>query len=53
MGVMPSSFALSAAMTMMIAAPSLMPEALAAVTLPSLRKAGRSLAIFSTVVPGV
>ena len=33
------------------AAPSLMPEAFAAVTVPSFEKAGRSLAIASTVTP--
>ncbi len=52
MGVMPSSFALSSLMTMMAAAPSLIPEALPAVTIPpSFLKAGFNLARPSLVTP--
>ena len=47
MGVRPSSAALSALITTRAAPPSLMEEALAAVTVPSLSKAGRNEGIFS------
>jgi hypothetical protein len=51
-GLMPRFFASSAVISTSAAAPSLMPEALPAVTEPpSLVKAGRSLASVSTVVP--
>ena len=51
-GLMPRFFASSALMSTRAAAPSLMPEALPAVTEPpSLAKAGRSLPSASTVVP--
>ena len=46
-GWMPRFSALSADMTRTAAAPSLMPEALAAVTLPSRSKAGRSFCMAS------
>src|SRR4030095_8981367 len=48
-GVMPSCAARSAVITSTAAAPSLMPEALAAVTDPSLANAGRSPEIDSSV----
>ena len=51
-GVTPSSFAFSSLITTIAAAPSLMLEAFAAVTIPSFLNAGRSLAIPSAVVPG-
>ena len=51
MGVRPSSAAFLTEATTTQAAPSLMPEALPAVTEPSFLKAGRSRASFSTVVP--
>ena len=50
-GVLPSLAASEAFISTTAAAPSLMPEALAAVTEPSLSKAGRSLAIESRVTP--
>ena len=50
-GLMPSSLALSALMTTIAAAPSLIPEAFAAVTVPPSLKAGRSLAMPSAVTP--
>ena len=50
-GVMPSSFAFSSLITMIAAAPSLMPEELAAVTIPPSLNAGRSLLMPSTVTP--
>ena len=50
-GFRPSSLAFFALVTSTMAAPSLMPEALPAVTVPSLAKAGRSLASASSVVP--
>jgi hypothetical protein len=50
-GVRPRFFASSAVISTMAAAPSLMPDALPAVTVPSLEKAGLSLAIASMVVP--
>jgi len=43
-GVMPRFFASAAVITTRAAAPSLMPEALPAVTVPSFEKAARSLA---------
>ena len=46
-GVMPRFLASSSVISTTAAAPSLMPLALAAVTVPSLSKAGRSLAIES------
>src|SRR5512134_884438 len=51
MGFRPSSFALRALVTMTAAAPSLMPEALAAVTVPFLSKAGLRAFIASSVAP--
>ncbi len=51
-GVMPSSAALESLITITAAAPSFRGQALPAVTEPSGRKAGPSLASFSTVVPG-
>ena len=50
-GVLPSLAASLAFISTMAAAPSLIPEALAAVTVPSLSKAGRSLLMPSSVVP--
>ena len=50
-GVLPSLAASDAFISTTAAAPSLMPEALAAVTVPSLSKAGRSLARPSSVTP--
>ena len=52
MGLTPSSFAFSSLITTTAAAPSLMPEAFPAVTIPSFLNAGRSLAMLSAVVPG-
>ena len=51
-GVMPSSLALRSDMTTTAAAPSLSGQALPAVTVPSSRKAGFSVASTSRVVPG-
>jgi hypothetical protein len=50
-GSMPRRSASSADITTATAAPSLMPEALPAVTVPSLSKAGRSFCIASIVAP--
>ena len=50
-GVMPRRAASAAVISTTAAAPSLRPEALAAVTVPSLAKAGRSLATASSVAP--
>ena len=50
-GVWPSFCASLAFISTTAAAPSLMPEALAAVTVPSFSNAGRSLAMPSSVVP--
>src|SRR6266702_2856294 len=50
-GALPSLAASLAFISTTAAAPSLMPEALAAVTVPSLAKAGRSLPTASMVVP--
>src|SRR4029079_8445090 len=50
-GVLPSLAASDAFISTTAAAPSLMPEALAAVTEPSLSNAGRSLEIDSSVTP--
>jgi hypothetical protein len=50
-GWMPRFSAASALISSVAAAPSLMPEALAAVTEPSLVKAGRSFCIASMVAP--
>ena len=50
-GVMPSSFALVSLITTTAAAPSLSGHALPAVTSPSGRNTGLSVASFSTVVP--
>ena len=50
-GGVPIFFALSAVVTIMAAAPSLMPDALPAVTVPSFLNAGFSAASFSAVVP--
>src|SRR5215218_3889896 len=50
-GVRPRFCASDARMTTKAAAPSLMPEALPAVTVPSFEKAGLSLATDSSVVP--
>ena len=50
-GSMPRFSASSAVISRTPAAPSLMPEALAAVTVPSLAKAGRSFCIASIVAP--
>ena len=52
-GVMPRFEAASAPISTRAAAPSLMPEALPAVTEPSLEKAGRSFARASTVTPAL
>ena len=46
-GARPRRFASAAVISTSAAAPSLMPEALPAVTVPSLEKAGRSFAIAS------
>ncbi len=51
-GCTPSAFARSAVETTTAAAPSLMPEALPAVTDPSLANAGFSAASFSAVLSG-
>ena len=51
-GLTPSSLAFSSLITTMAAAPSLIPEALPAVTMPSFLKAGFRRARVSTVVPG-
>ena len=51
-GVTPSSFAFSSLITTIAAAPSLIPEAFAAVTIPSGLNAGRNFAMPSAVVPG-
>ena len=50
-GLMPRDSASSALITTRAAAPSLMPEALPAVTVPSLVKAGRSFCIASSEAP--
>ena len=50
-GFRPSSLALEADIMMTAAAPSFRPDALPAVTLPSLLKAGRSAASASSVLP--
>ncbi len=50
-GVRPRFLASAALITTKAAAPSLIPEAFAAVTVPSLAKAGRSLATLSRVTP--
>jgi hypothetical protein len=50
-GVLPRFCASLALIRTSAAAPSLMPEALAAVTVPSLAKAGRRPETFSSVVP--
>src|SRR5262249_18071303 len=50
-GVLPSLAASLAFISTTAAAPSLMPDALPAVTVPSLSKAGRNLLIASSVVP--
>ena len=50
-GFTPSSFAFSSLITTIAAAPSLMPEAFAAVTVPSALNAGRSLLMPSAVTP--
>src|SRR5262249_20345018 len=50
-GVLPSLAASLAFISTTAAAPSLIPDALPAVTVPSLSKAGRSLLIASSVVP--
>lgn len=50
-GVKPNSLALEAFITMTAAAPSLIPEALPAVTLPSFLKAGFNLPKDAAVVP--
>ena len=50
-GSSPRAFASSALISTRAAAPSFRPEALAAVTLPSLAKAGRSFCISSRVAP--
>src|SRR5215831_16019496 len=50
-GFLPRLAASLAFISTTAAAPSLMPDAFAAVTVPSLAKAGRSLAIVSSVVP--
>ena len=50
-GLRPSSAAFSAVVRTSAAAPSLMPAAFAAVTVPSGRKAGRSFAMLSGVTP--
>ena len=50
-GLRPSFAARSAVATTTAAAPSLMPEALPAVTVPSFLNAGFSAASFSAVVP--
>ena len=51
-GSMPRFSASSAVISTTAAAPSLRPEALPAVTVPSLEKAGRSFCIASIVAPG-
>ena len=51
-GVTPNSLAFSSLITTTQAAPSLIPEELAAVTIPSFLKAGRNLEMLSAVVPG-
>ena len=51
-GVRPRRSASSAVITTRAAAPSLIPDALPAVTVPSFEKAGLSLATASSVVPG-
>jgi hypothetical protein len=51
MGVMPRAFAVAALINTATAAPSLMPDAFQAVTLPSLSNAGRSPLRVSMVVP--
>ena len=51
MGFKPSSFALDALITITAAAPSLIPDALPAVTVPSFLKAGLSFDNDSSVVP--
>ena len=50
-GVTPSSFAFSSLITISAAAPSLIPDALPAVTIPSFLNAGRSFARPSFVIP--
>ncbi len=50
-GSMPRFLASAAVISTRAAAPSLMPDALAAVTVPSLSNAGRSLATLSMVTP--
>ena len=50
-GVMPRRAASASVISTAAAAPSLMPDALAAVTVPSLSKAGRSFCIASMVAP--
>ena len=52
MGVSPLALAVSASASTRKAAPSFMPEALPAVTVPSFLNAGRIPASFSAVVPG-
>ena len=52
-GLIPSSSAFSFDITMRAAAASLIPEAFAAVTIPSFLKAGLSLAIPSAVTPSL
>ncbi len=52
-GSTPRLLASSAVIRTRAAAPSLMPEALPAVTVPSLSKAGRSLARLSAVTPAL
>ena len=51
-GLTPNSFAAFSLITTTAAAPSLIPEALAAVTIPSGLNAGRNLEMLSFVVPG-
>ena len=53
MGVTPSSFAFSSLITTTAAAPSLMPEALPAVTIPSFLNAGRSFPRASILEPAL
>ena len=50
-GLTPSSFAFSSLITTIAAAPSLIPEEFAAVTIPSFLNAGRSFAMPSAVIP--
>ena len=50
-GVMPRRAASASVISRVAAAPSLMPDALPAVTVPSLSKAGRSFCIASSVAP--